>query len=389
MFHHFQENGYTCFAFSHNVYVNQLFTHFLQSIDLLSMPRDVPLIDHNFSDLFFFGDYATSIRSEISYLKYFGTPSNSLFLDTIGTLLRKTSTQSIDKQWERIFPRGVPQTEDVVCMLESTFDWVVEQLRNMESPYLAYVHLIPPHAPYRTRSEFVDRFDDGWKPISKPEHLFTLHKSDDELHERRRLYDEYILYVDAEFGRLYSMLDQEGILENTWLIFTSDHGEMFERGIFEHTTPTLYQAILRVPLLISEPGQNARQDIYSTTSSVDLLPTLSVITGVEGPAWSEGRVLPPFGDQAEDEERAVFAVEAKRNSRVGPLRVATVAMIKEPYKIIKYWGYPESEELVELYDLANDPDELQDLSRTRKPLVSELLEELEESLKRIDGEGAR
>jgi arylsulfatase len=193
----------------------------------------------------------------------------------------------------------------------------------------------------------------------------------------RREYDEYIAYADAEFGRFFNNLEREGILDDTWVIFTSDHGEMFERGIFEHNTETLYQPLLRVPLLISEPGQSVRKDIYKTTSSVDLLPTLSKLCGFNGPGWSEGITLPLYRELGEEKERNIYAVEAKSNPKVGPLRRATVAMMKEQYKIIKYWGYPEKEDFYEVFDLANDPEELDELSLSRKSLALELLRELE------------
>ena len=64
------------------------------------------------------------------------------------------------------------------------------------------------------------------------------------------------------------------MLDDTYVIVTSDHGEMFERGIRGHVTPTLYEPVIRVPLLIAKPGQREREDVYAPTSCVDLLPTL-------------------------------------------------------------------------------------------------------------------
>ena len=90
----------------------------------------------------------------------------------------------------------------------------------------------------------------------------------------RRWYDEYILYVDSEFARLYHHLEENGILENTWLVLTADHGEMFERGITGHQAPPMFQPLVRIPLVIFAPGQESRVDIYERTNAIDVLPTL-------------------------------------------------------------------------------------------------------------------
>ena len=106
---------------------------------------------------------------------------------------------------------------------------------------------------------------------TKPTHFFTEGRDKKFLSNKREQYDEYIAYVDAEFGRLYEYLDQIGELDNTILILTSDHGEMFERGIENHLTAVMYEPLLRIPLLMWIPGRYRRHDIYTPTSSIDIL----------------------------------------------------------------------------------------------------------------------
>jgi arylsulfatase A-like enzyme len=387
LFHVLRENQYTCFGFSHNMLANMLLNQFQKSIDPFYMPRDVPLVDRNFSDLLFRDDYASAIRSEDAYLNYNGELPNSLFLDLLAWIGRKKHTDDLYRDLATLFPRGVPQNDEIVCILEDTFDWLVLRLKELRNPYFAYIHLIPPHSPYRTRYEFIDLFKDGWEPIQKAEHAFTHGIARGALIELRRWYDEYIAYADAELGRFYDMLSRERLLDNTVLIFTSDHGEMFERGIWEHITETLYEPIIRVPLLVSEPGQVERRDIHTRTSSVDLVPTVLHLNDIATPDWCEGKILPPFSSNSLEHRDEIFAVEAKSNPRVGPLKIATVAMIKDKHKLIKYWGYPDSEDFFEVYDLENDPHELNDLSAVQTQLASELLEVLRLKLERVDTEG--
>ena len=193
--------------------------------------------------------------------------------------------------------------------------------------------------------------------------------------------------MDAEFGRLYDFMEAQGLTENTWIIFTSDHGESFERGIFGHRTPFLYQPVIKIPLLIFEPGQKERRDIFTSTSAVDVLPTLLQIAGQQVPDWTEGQVLPPYAERAPSLERNIYALEATDSPKFSPLNPATVTLIKGRYKLMHLFGYPQLEEtgaLFELYDLENDPEELNNLYAAQPGIAQELKNELLEKIREVD-----
>jgi len=162
---------------------------------------------------------------------------------------------------------------------------------------------------------------------------------------------------------------------------TSDHGEMFERGIFGHWTPVLYEPVIHIPLMIFEPGQRNRRDIYAGTSAVDVLPTLLHITKQEPAGWSEGTVLPPFAPTY-DAERSLYVTQSLNSEPYNPLTEATVVLIKGQYKLMYFLGYEElgGKVRIELYDLKNDPEELNDLSISKKETTAELLSELKQKL---------
>jgi arylsulfatase A-like enzyme len=182
---------------------------------------------------------------------------------------------------------------------------------------------------------------------------------------------------------LYEGLQAEGLLDNSYLILTSDHGEMFERGVRGHVTPLLSDPVIHVPLLISAPGQSARRDVFSPTSCVDLVPSLLTMTGRDVPEWVEGTWLPGFGGDA-PAGRPVFAVEAKKNPSRSQLAQVTVAMIQGDYKLTWYRGYTGYDSVYELYDIANDPEELLDLSRAKPHLVQTMGNELQGRLAQAD-----
>ena len=283
------------------------------------------------------------------------------------------------------YPRGIPNLVKykLYFVLDQIFDGIAQEIIHLKQPFLGYFHFWPPHDPYFPHRRFIGLFNDPWDPEPKPPHTLSPKIPDQELNQFRREYDEYVANVDANFGQLYDQLQNAGVLDNSYLIVTSDHGQLFERGVHGHVTPLLYDPIIHVPLVVSAPGQSERRDIYSATSCVDLVPTLLKITGSSLPNWLEGNLLPGFGEQ-DMSERSIFAMEAKKNSSFQRLTLATFAMIKGDYKLIWYVGYPGYDDVYELYDLKADPGELQDLSKSHIEILSSMANELKVKLASAD-----
>lgn len=378
LFGAFAGRGYTRMGFSQNLLVNILLDQMEASLERFPLPSEATLADYNLSDDLFVRDYGLAAQAERSYLTKQGEVSNSLFLSPLLWGGRTAHERWLFRDRKREFPFGIPGLHNMLYPLEQTMNWLMEGIGVLPQPYLAYAHMMPPHDPYRPGHQYVDLFseDDVPQP-EKPEHHFSEGKTRPFLARRRLRYDRFIANVDAEFGRLLEGLAQRGALDNTWIMFTSDHGELFERGIIQHTTPVLYQPLLRVPLLIAQPGQQDRRDVYATTSCVDILPTLMHLTGQDVPTWIEGRVLPPFREEALSSDRSIFAVEAKSSPKYRPLRKATLSMVKGDYKIIHYIGYEDGfTGVTELYDILRDPEEMNDLASSHPGLKAELLDEL-------------
>jgi arylsulfatase A-like enzyme len=309
----------------------------------------------------------------------------SLFLSPLYEEYRDRYYESRFSELKAIFPRGIPKDDYANFVLERAIDGLGNLLLTAPQPFIGYFHFWPPHAPYNTHRDFIGQFSqDGYSPPFKPLDIFG---DEDPKIKHRVEYDEYILYVDREFGRFYDHLEENGLLENTWLVLTSDHGELFERGIEGHRTPVLYEPIVRVPLMIFEPGRAAREDIQANTSAVDVLPTLLHVTGAKKADWTEGVVLPPFAPGEPDPERSVFVVQAEKSEQFAPLTVATLAVRKGVYKLMYFFGYKElggNSERVELYNIRDDPEELNDLFDTEKEIGLKLLNELKAKLEEVN-----
>lgn len=379
-------------AFSHNIQVNGLLNQFYSHLDYYK-PRQELYLDNNYGlNSLFSNDFDNASVSLLRILNKTKTDedeasgfSNSLFLSN----LYEIDKDRLVKKYSNSFPIGLPASESRnYFLLEDAIDWVKSQLAQVPQPFLGYFHFMPPHNPYNTRKEFSGKFiNDGYVLIKKPESPFDLgQRRQSQLNEFARQYDEFILYADNEFGRLLDWLTTNDLLENTWVVLTSDHGELFERGIWGHITPALYQSVIRIPLLIHAPGQQQRKDIYLNTSAVDILPTLAYVTNQPAPYWSAGNILPPY-QEGYAETRPVFTVEAKGNIVDQPLQHATLMIVKEQQKLIYYFGYDkfgQQEGLAELFNLNNDPQELHNLIVEARQTPKELLEELLQHLQKAE-----
>lgn len=259
--------------------------------------------------------------------------------------------------------------------LGSTF----ERIEKQSAPWFGYFHVFSPHPPYAPRKEFVGSLPEIALPFKKPHPLASYHAGWAEIQEKRNRYDEFIADVDFEFGKLLDRLESDGILDSTYVIITSDHGELFERGEFGHGSPLLYDAVIHIPLLVSAPGQRARADVYSPTSNTDILPTLAHLFGNAGPQETDGKVLARLGGE-EDAGRGVLSMVARSSSSFQPIRSASIALMKEDWKLLHYFGYENYPDSFEFYNLADDPQEKRDLVSKNPSALAQMKQELLDAL---------
>jgi len=369
-------------TYTHNNLAMGLLHQYRRHIEHLVPPGALALYDDRLAAGLFARDYPVAFYSEERIRGYRTSIPTSLLLAYLSKGHYALRRKMLNETYAQNFPLGLPDNyNDQIFLLEDAIDWIIARSGHLPRPFLAYYHLWPPHEPSAPRAEFVGAFDDTPPGVpDKPLHIFRSNVPAQDIPRERTHYDEYLAYADAEFGRLLDALQANGRLEDTLVVLTSDHGQMFERGILGHITPVLYEPLLHIPLLIHHPGQQERIDIHTPTSAVDLLPALTRWNALPPLAYAEGQPLPqttasPAG------ERPIFAVDAKENAKTAPLTTATFAVRLGDYKLIHYIGYPQADGVSELYDLRSDPEELRDLSRARPELVTALLQRLQSARK--------
>lgn len=394
-------DDYFSLAYTHNQFADIFLSQFSQNIShheyYQNLFLELDIIDSSqwFTDMAENDlDAALLFKTRLEDLSLDGFLYSLLFPSLLGK-----DEYNYPTEISKIFPRGIPAADRRgTFTLEESIDWTGQQTKSLPQPFLGYLHFYPPHYPYNTREDFNDAFlKDGYHPEEKPQHPVVIpveRLNEEETMELRRHYDEFILYVDSEFNRLYTMLEQQGVLENTLLIFTSDHGEMFERNLRGHSEPYLFDPLVKVPLILFDPGQTERKDIHSLTSSIDLLPTLLKYTGHIIPADLPGQVLPGFSSQPANPQRSIYAFDAQYDSEDTHLTIATLMMRRNNLKVIRYSNYVKGytqygrEDLLkamqitdsvyfEVFDLEDDPGEITNLAENPTAEIQDLIDELE------------
>jgi N-acetylglucosamine-6-sulfatase len=194
---------------------------------------------------------------------------------------------------------------------------------------------------------------------------------------------EMLLGVDDSLGRIVQALRDHGSLDNTLVIFTSDHGYFYgEHGLNEERR-LAYEETARIPLVVRYPSvARANAQEPRLTQIIDLAPTILALTGAADPVPRQGRSLVPLLRGEEVPWRSSVLIEYYSDT-VFP-RIVTMgyqAVRTERYKFIDYL---ELSGMDELYDLQTDPYELDNIIATESG--QRLLPTLQAELARLQRE---
>ena len=186
--------------------------------------------------------------------------------------------------------------------------WVEEYQR--KEPFFCFVGFPGPHDPWDAPAEAVERFgpDAPTPPTStkRPdlEHLGRYRRlvkgflhmcdadtmTDDAITAMRRAYCANVSVIDDAVGRIIAALETRGMLDDTWIIYTSDHGEMGgNHGLMSKCI--LYESSVRVPLIVRPPGGMTSGVVADLVEHLDVPATIRAIAGAPDLAASEGRSL--------------------------------------------------------------------------------------------------
>ena len=169
--------------------------------------------------------------------------------------------------------------------------------------FFAYLHFLPPHSPYDAPGALKSLFSGKQPPISFQTPAFLPQATEEyragpppaDRAEWINLYDANLRWADQAVGEVRGVLEKAGLLEDTLLIVTADHGEaLAEHGYVWHENVP-YDEALHIPLLIRFPGGRLIRRSGALTQTVDVMPTILELLGMDTPTDAlQGRSLAPL-----------------------------------------------------------------------------------------------
>jgi hypothetical protein len=196
------------------------------------------------------------------------------------------------------------------------------------------------------------------------------------------LYDGKIRKTDQEVRELLESLNRHGLLERTIVVVTADHGEeLFDHGWIGHASTslsgTLYEEVIRVPLIMAGPGIPRGRVVSAQVQGVDLMPTLLDLQKITPPPFIQGRSFLPLLQGRRLEPRMAFAetTVCGRSCPEGPAQDRLQTLRHPPWKLIRRLR-TTGEEQYELFHLASDPREQRNVLIRHPEVASRLKAEL-------------
>ncbi len=281
-------------------------------------------------------------------------------------------------------------------------DRAIEWLRSVEEPFFAWVSFTDPHHPMDPPKPWCDLYDPAdclpLLPEPHPEEFDRkpplhraisqgmrgrpnewanpggAHYSREELATMFAGYYGMVSQLDHAIGRVVETLETRGILDDTLLLVTTDHGELLGDHQMIFKGPVHYEGLLRLPLIVRGPGFPAGTVVEDPVGTIDLAPTALAAAGLQVPERMEGRPLldGPREHVLTENDHTIFAWI--------PLRTLTT----HRYKITRYL---ENAEWGELYDLREDPGEI--VNRWDDPALAGVRSDLHATLSDLTSRSVR
>ena len=250
---------------------------------------------------------------------------------------------------------------------------VCEYIRNVRQPFCSFASFLSPHNPYDPPAPYDTLFDEtdlsrvnirpdeiSQKPREAYDYInsrlkwpFTTDNlSKEQIQISRRYYYSTCTLIDDWVGRIVATLKEQGLYENTVIVYSSDHGDLLgDHGMVYKQC--FYEQSVRVPLIVHSPRKFTPKRINDLVESIDLFPTFCELGGADPGPGNQGRSLVP-----------VLSESAGDTGSRQPHREAAFSenyfgkMVRyEQYKMVYYPGKPYGE----LYNLEEDPNEQDNL----------------------------
>lgn len=295
---------------------------------------------------------------------------------------RRAPGLELVQSWDTELPEELYPTTWVA---ERTIARIEEFAADPAQPFFLYCSFPDPHHPFTPPGRYRDMYrpEDmplpaSWDQAEPPAHVKWLHAQRDagravkhtpalyacterEAREATALTYGMVTMVDDAIGRIVAALERTGQLDNTVIVFTTDHGEYLGDHQLMLKGPIHYQSVIRTPLIWCDPAAAATAGRRSAalTGTLDLARTVLERAGVAPANGMQGRSLQPVIEgRADAHHDAVLIEDEVQRTYLGfdrPVRMRTLVTPRHRFSVYlgADWG--------ELYDLEADPHEMRNL----------------------------
>lgn len=234
----------------------------------------------------------------------------------LGEAFHEAHTTPIS-HYDRFKKNGDPITSrSLESMNEVLFPWLKKY---REEPFFVYLHALETHTPYIVppRAPFNEWIDEGYDgELLRDFNLGSGRYSPtpEDIAYLNGLYDGCIRYTDHHLERLLDYMDGLGVLDDTIVVYSSDHGEyLFDDGVVSGHTDGGADESHKIPLIVAGPGLPAGKRVSTPAQSIDILPTLLELCGIQAEGKMDGESLTAFLDG----DRQRFAVTLQGTLKQG------------------------------------------------------------------------
>ena len=261
----------------------------------------------------------------------------------------------------------------------------IDGQKNATKPWFLVVSWNPPHPPFDPPAQDRDRYDAAMLkfrpnvrlpiPEDKITNPYPQLKSLETLHQAEQGYYGAISAVDKEFARLLKALDDNGMADNTIVIYTSDHGEMM--GSHGHMAKQMpHEESCRVPFFVRHPELKRARNLDALFASIDIYPTLCGLAGISAPKHCSGRDFSGhmFNKGNFDESEMVFLM----NNQGPPTRQEVNVQTYRGLRTKTHTYAVQLDGRWVLYDNVSDPYQMKNV--VKDPANKALIEKFETAL---------
>lgn len=270
--------------------------------------------------------------------------------------------------------------EDSCKKMYGVLDFLLNKTKDNNFFLLKWI--LDPHSPYNPPNKFRHEIKINLSKLPRKENYYPRvtfiapeNWSKYEQRYLKMLYEKEVESVDERIGFILKALKHKYLLDSTYIIFTADHGELFgEHGRWSHGN-SYYEELLNIPLIITGPGIPQGKRIKNNVSLLDLMETLKDLLRIKFPYDSQGN---SFKNLLSRNPIKYFLFSIKKNNFAyfdSAINKSTHhdALLENNYKLICL-----KDTTYELYNLTDDPNESNDISKENPEIVNRMIKKITE-----------